>query len=426
MIINFSVENFKSIKEEQTLSLLAVNSEDDHPGNIIPYEKNISLLKTAAIHGPNASGKSNVLEALKVFAAFIIKSTDLKLEQKIPYYKPYKLDKDYINKPSKFELEFIANDKTRYKYAVAFNDREIEFEKLVFYPKKQEALLFSRVKGKKIKFGSQLKGKKSNIENELLSNNLFLSKAANSNLEQLGAIYTFFLRNLNFTMDFFPVKSNTTRQLIEENNLEFKDELINFLKAVDTGIHKVGLKQSKYIDKIKKRFIFHDNVSEDIKSDILEEALFSPVTFHKYFEAGREIGEIDFDLSEESKGIRKIYELAGDIISVLKSGGILIVDELDSGLHPHLSEYIIELFNSHEKNPNNAQLVFSTHDTSLLNPKLFRRDQIWFAGRNSYGGTELYSLDEFDKDEVRKNTPFDKLYLNGRFGAIPLIDKSLF
>lgn len=151
-----------------------------------------------------------------------------------------------------------------------------------------------------------------------------------------------------------------------------------------------------------------------------------PITYHKLFEDKKETGETEFELSEESEGTQKMYALAGNIIPVLQNGLTLIIDELSSSLHPHLSEYLIELFNSPEKNPNNGQFIFTTHDTSLLNPKLFRRDQIWFTRKNPYGATELFSLDEFDKDQVRKNTPFDEWYLSGRFGAIPRINKNLF
>lgn len=414
MIIDFSVENFKSIKEEQTLSMTAVNLRNEHPDRVFSYDKNISLVRTAAIYGSNASGKSNLLEALRIFKDFILDSTDLKVEDSIPYYNPYKLDKNYLNKPTKFEIAFIGNAKIRYKYNISFNDKEVIEEKLVFYPKKQEALLFEREKGGNIIFGSQLKGKKKNIGSQLLRNNLFLSKAANSNHEQLGIIYKYFLYNLNSdsflkrkiylskTIFEREIYLRTTALLAKKDNFSFKNKLIDFLIASDTGILSVEIKKDEEYDAVK------------------------PVTYHKLFEDKKEIGVTEFELSEESDGTKKMYNLAGVIIYVLKNGYTLILDELDSSLHPLLSEYLIELFNSPEKNPNNAQFIFTTHDTSVLKPELFRRDQIWFTRKNSYGATELFSLDEFDKDLVRKNTPFEEWYLSGRFGAVPKINKNLF
>jgi len=437
MIIDFSVENFKSIKEEQTFSMAAVNLRNEHPEHVFSYDKNISLVKTAAIYGANASGKSNLLEALLALRNFIVDSTDLKLDARILYYRPYKLDKNYSRRSSNFEIEFIGNDKIRYKYNISFNEKEVEKEKLVFYPRTQEALLFERKIGENITFGSQLKGRKKDIENQLLPNNLFLSKAANSNHEQLGNIYKYFLYNLNFNTGFILAREpcqSTTMQLARQDNPEFKNKLIDFLIACDTGILSVGIRKNDrdnefsymlndIIDNISKS---EEHTGDDIKSKLWKPFSFKPVTYHTLFEDKKETGEAEFELYEESDGTLKMYALAGKLIPVLENGLTLIVDELDTSLHPHLSEYLIELFNSPEKNPNNAQLVFTTHDTSLLNSKLFRRDQVWFAKRNSYGATEFISLDEFDKDEVRKNVPFEKWYLSGRFGAIPKINKNLF
>jgi len=144
------------------------------------------------------------------------------------------------------------------------------------------------------------------------------------------------------------------------------------------------------------------------------------------YDNDKETGMIYFELNDESHGTIKMYNLAGKVIDALENSCTLIMDELDSSFHPFISRYILELFNDPLKNTNNAQLIVTTHDISLLNPAILRRDQVWFTTRNSYGATEIFSLDEFDKNEVRKNVPFDRWYLNGRFGALPLIDKRRF
>jgi AAA15 family ATPase/GTPase len=429
MLIDFTVENFKSIKEEQTVSMLASISKNEHPDNIFQpgKEENITLLKTAVVYGANASGKSNLISAIQTLAIFVVKSTDLKLGEYIPVYIPYKLDKNYREKPSKFEIEFIGNDKIRYRYTVKFNQEEVLFEELVFYPNKQEARFFLREKGKSIKFGHHVKGRKKNIESELIPNNLFLSKAANSNHEQLKEVYLYFLRNLTF----HPV-TDLRKKIVYSKSLEIqkegsdhlKDKLSNFLAAADTGIHSIGLGQQKMNGNFKK--IFPGSMPEGIRNEILPGISPRPGTCHRLYEGEKEIGTIPFDLDEESNGTLKMYALAGEIISGLERGETIMVDELDSSLHPHLSEYILELFNYPGTNPNNAQIIAATHDATLLNPKNLRRDQIWFTRKNTFGATEVFSLDEFDKNEVRKNTPFDKWYLEGRFGAIPLINKKLF
>lgn len=429
MIVDFTVENFKSIKEEQTFSMLASDSKSEHPDNIFPTqkEKNISLLKTGIIVGANASGKSNLLTAMETFRDFVVNSTDLKVEQEIPYYDPFRLDENCFDKPAAFEMEFIGRDRTRYKYRVLFDRKEVKSEELVFYPNKQEALLFLREREKPVKFGSQFKGRKKSIESECLPNTLFLSRAANSNHEQLKEIYLYFKDNLLFHTGRDGRKDRTlftTSQLRGKNGERFKRKLVDFLVAADTGIHSVELEINR--DAFGTRDLYPDRVAETPDRPIYSESFYKPVVYRKIYDGSEESGVIPFDLEEESGGTAKLYALAGKIIAALERGCTLIVDELDNSLHPLIAGYILMLFADPETNPNNSQLIAATHDTTLLNPKNLRRDQIWFSVRNRYDATELLSLDDFDKNQVRRDTPFDKWYIDGRFGALPLIDKQLF
>lgn len=430
MIVDFTVENYKSIKEEQTLSLAASNAKDELPGNLFQLErdKNISLLKTCAIYGANASGKSNLVSALKDMIHFVVNSTDLKLGEAIPVYRPYKLDTNRLWQSSKFELEFVGFDRVRYRYKIVFDREEVLVEELVFYPHKQEARLFFREKGKEIKFGSHFKGRKKNIESELIPNNLFLSKAANSNHEQLKDIYLYFLKRFTFLTRAYSMPAalslSRTLALQREGADRLKDRLRHFLVAADTGIHSVGLERNG--GNGDAQLELPENLPESRRQQVLSNLAHRPITYHKLYDGEKEIGTVRFDLEEESNGTIKMYDLAGTILSALESGGTVVVDELDSSLHPYLSEYVLDLFNEPVTNPNNAQFIAATHDASLLNPKHLRRDQIWFVEKNRFGATELFSLDEFNKNEVRKTTPFDKWYLDGRFGAVPRIDRKLF
>ncbi len=429
MIIDFSVENFKSIKTEQTFSMLASDSKNDHPENTFPLEKEhkLSLLKTGLIYGANASGKSNLLLALQAFKDFVVDSTDLKLDNSIPYYQPFKLDKKYRDYPTTFDMEFVANDGIRYRYTISFTQTEVILEELLFYPNKQEARLFRRKKGESIKFGHHAKGRKKSIEQELLGNNLFLSKAANSNHEQFKDIYLYFKNNL----DFFPTglpghKFDTSRTLRLQQNREsdFSNRLTNLLIAADTGIHSLGMEEKN--TEVPPGF---PGPAPGEKREELPQKPFregEPVAYHNTFDGETEGGVIGFQLfSDESDGTLKMYSLGGFIIPALEKGQTLLIDELDQSMHPHLCEYVVKLFNNPETNPHNAQLIATTHDTTLLNSDNLRRDQIWFISKN-HGASHLFSLDEFNKSEVRKNAPFDKWYLDGRFGAIPKINTNLF
>lgn len=419
MLIDFTVENFRSVKNGQTLSMVATNLKK-HPDNLFPTEreKNISLLKTAVIYGANASGKSSFIRAMNALKEFVVKSTELKLHEDIPYYEPYRLDRRSENRPVKFETEFVAQDKIRYKYSVLFGRREIEREELVFYPKKQEARLFLRQKGEEIRFGDYMKGRKQNVAHELLDNNLFLSKAANSNHKQMKTVYLYFLDHLHILTDEFlssPLSSHITTELLlagkNGTDERFRNRVENFLMAADTGISSVALKRKPGIEHAK---------GENSK------LTHKPVFSHTLYDGENVTGTVRFDLADESEGTKKIYDLAGGIISALESGSAYVIDEIDNSLHPLISAFIIRLFSDPDRNPRNAQFVAATHDTTLLNPDLLRRDQIWFAEKDGYGATELYSLVEFDRNEVKDDLMFDKWYLAGRFGALPLISKKLF
>jgi len=423
MLIEFTVENFRSIKEAQTLSMLA-SKHRELPENVFESGgiKSFPLLKTAAIYGPNASGKSNIIKALNILQQFVFNSTNIKLGEKIIYYDPHRLDMDWTDRPTRFEIEFVADDNIRYRYSVAFTAKEIEHEELVFFPKGQEALLFSRGKND-VKFGNSMKGRKQGIAAELLSNNLFLSKAANSNHPLLKNIYTYFSNKLidyeNIGRDSETLNSVSNALLNKSNKLlGCSLRLENLLVSTDTGITSIRLE--KKIDLSSRVY------SAKMQNQIESYFGYDIITQHNVFKENEKLKTMDFRLQDESDGTIRLYGLGGWVVFALEFGNILVVDELENSLHPLISEFLVRLFNDPEKNPKNAQLVFTTHDTTLLNPDLLRRDQIWFTEKDEYGATQLYSLAEFDTSEVRKNTPFASWYLTGRFGALPLIDRKGF
>jgi len=413
MLVDFTIKNYRSFKCESLFSMVAEKKKEDISNNLfnISEDSDISLLKTAVIYGANASGKSNLLLAFDTLKNFILNSTDLKLDQEIPYYKPFVLDVETRNQPMLFEIEFVTAEPMRYRYSVEFDKTQIISEKLVFFPEKNGRNLFERdgVTGKYI-WGRDLKGKKESLTGEVLKNVLFLSKAANNNEsdERLKTIYRYFRTDFMFHTAADSSRAQVYFTTLKLNDLlekGFNESLIEFLKSADLGISSVRVRKEKIINDLST------------KVDI----------GHRVFSRTNETGEDHFfQLQDESAGTIKMFDLAGKIIDTLRNGNVLIVDELDSSFHPLMSEYILSIFNDPVKNPKNAQLIVATHDAYLLDSEKLRRDQIWFVEKDQYGASNLYSLDEFEKSEVRKNVPFDRWYLSGRFGALPLIDKKLF
>ncbi len=435
MIIEFSVQNFRSIYDKVTLSMMAakLTGKEATLDNIFyhPNYPNIPLLKSAVIYGANASGKSNVLKALKKFQEFIEKSTDYKFEQKLPY-EPFRLLKNSTNEPSSFEMDFIALDGIRYIYGFKMNEEEILEEYLSSYTSRKETKLFVRKKGEKIVFSSAFKGEKKILEDQLLKNNLLLSKAANSNYEQMQTIYSYFVNQFIMNMGDIAWKGYSKRKLV--NNLDLKNIITEILKLADTGINSIEVEKNesggvfkdspdllKVLTEVESKLPKKMSTPNNMMYSSLLSELYSTDVIH-YTSDETEPKRVIWALSQESSGTQKLFELAVPIIDVLRSGAALVFDEINNSLHPLLSRLIIELFHKNS-NPKNAQLIFTTHDVSLLTSEIFRRDQIWFTEKNNEGMTDLYSLGSFDKKDVRKDIPIDKWYLSGRFGAIPIIQE---
>lgn len=423
MIIDFTVSNYRSIKEPITISMLATNFKE-HPNFTFDSmgDGKLKLLRSTVIYGPNASGKSNIIMAIDALQDLIITSTDLKLDDKIDAYDPFVLDADWSNKPTSFDIEFIGPKSIRYRYYIEFDSNEILKESLVFFPKGQEANLFFRNKGDAIKFGDYYQGPAKIVESQLLKNNLFLSKAANSNNKFLADIYLYFRNKLKISRHIshggVPIASLTTRICIDKNSGIDSESIQQFLRVADTGIESFEIIED---DSFYEKLGLPKDFPNELKEKIMQDTRYQPIMKHSIYHGEKRSGTKAFGLENESDGTIKLYDLAGKILHVLKNGEVFIADELNSSLHPHLSSFLVGLFNNPETNPNNAQLIFATHDTSLLNSDLFRRDQIWFTEKDIYGRTSLISVSEFDTKKVRSNIPFDKWYLSGRFGAVPAI-----
>jgi len=427
MLIDFTIKNFRSIKDEQTLSLVASDSAGDLLDNRIKVPgENFRLLPSAIIYGANASGKSNLLRALQELKLMIMFSHKLSKDQKLFFFDPFRLDKQNMNNPSEFEIEFIANDSIRYLYNVKYSEREIEHESLFYYPKKQKTKLYIRNQGKGIDFGVQLKGHKKQVENILLPNQLYLSVAVNNNLVQLDPVYQYFSEYLvtvlssNSWNHIDVLLSNMiipSGAFLAENQ-GLKNEVKKYLQIADIDIDDIILKEREVTSEPYKDW----DLPQDVIANLNKSLKYVTYLRHHLVDDG---GYIDFNINDESDGTQRLFKLSQAIIPVLKEGGILIMDEIDQSLHTMLSEFIISEFNNPERNPHGAQIIATTHDISLMKPENFRRDQVWFTEKEKSGATKIYSLDEYDKDKVRGNTPYYKWYLEGRFDAIPRLNISL-
>ena len=431
MLVEFSVENYRSIQEKQTLSMVAADNETMLDSNTFPVPNNddLRLVTSAAIYGSNASGKSNLLKAIQVLKNLVIKSASrMQIGDKLPV-EPFKLNSETAKKPSSFEVIFI-HEKIRYEYGVSLNRERVFEEWLIAYRNEVQENWFSREylpdnpkfepnEGYKWSFGKGLKGEKKRIQRFVRSNSLFISHAAQNNHPQLKEVFDFFQDEINMI-------SLTEGQLREfdftikmcEENHNFREQIVNLLSEADIGISDIRFESEPMDDNIK--LVVQNLFSEEFEvrknaNNLLEIDFMNVITIHKMNDSN---SEIELEIEDESAGTKRLFYIAGYLLWVLEYGKVLIIDEIDRSLHPVLSKALIKMFNNPEINKNNAQLIFTTHDTTLLDDETFRPDQIWFTEKDN-SMTKLYSLFDF---RPRENESLQKGYLLGRYGAIPFIN----
>jgi AAA15 family ATPase/GTPase len=407
MIIDITFSNYRSFKDEQFFSLAAEKGLDRHTNNFATHGK-FGVLKTAAIFGANASGKSNLLKAIAALQWVVLSSGDLKEGQDLPPYEPFLLDESGPSTPVKIEIEFSIQE-DRFRYSLSFDRKRIIAERLVSYATRQKALIFERSDNdtwETIRFGSSYRGGARRIP--FFANNSYLSKAGNNAAapESIRRVYRYFRTLLMVEPHAqFPsaVHFRREQQLID---------VANILTCVDTGIARVT-----YEEKEISSLELPDWIPDQYRKAIYDENKYKFVFWHKDSRGKL----LKFDEEFESMGTRRLFNLLPMLIEGLINGYILLMDEIESSFHPHIVALIVRLFNDQNANRSNAQLVFTTHTQSVLTPELFRRDQIWFTEKRD-GYSRLFSLDEYDKKQVRPDSPFGYWYDDGRFGALPNIN----
>ncbi|MGQ7946678.1 AAA family ATPase [Flavobacterium sp. WC2509] len=394
MLLNFRIANFRSINEMVELSMIP--SDLKNPVNrIIKTNPNATKnkdyygLTSAAIYGPNASGKSNIIRALYEFKEFVKNSTDNKPNDSITLFNPFKLNKKNINKPSSFSIDILI-DNVLYVYSVEVFRNEILKESLLFYPKGMQVKVFERNR-KEFSKGNGYEGIFETIKQRTTENQLFLGKVALENNVIARKVYWEIVQLLTLTTD--TLHSDDFNK-IESSSVFMDDEILKLSKSL--------------IQKIDTQVVDFEEENGKLK------------TFH--LDANGE--KIEFEFDDESSGTQRVIAFIPLVFLTLSYGGVFIVDEFERSLHPEIAQYILSLFNDPEVNTKGAQFIFATHDTTLLSPEnKLRRDQINLVEKNEKGETEMFAVS--DIKGIREGN-YEKWYLEGRLGAVPSIARETF
>jgi AAA15 family ATPase/GTPase len=415
MLLQFSVENFMSFKEKTVLSL-APGADKELSDNIMADDKH-NALKTAAIFGANASGKSNIIKAFSSAVLLIRESTTVQIDQPLTRIIPFKLDAASRTKPVSFEFIFVAEG-TKYIYGFSATSQRITEEYLYAYYSAKPTTVFERADDT-----YTFKTDKKTLDvlsSRNSKNKLFLSTATSWNYERTKAPYLWFAQQINFfaennwTPDFsiFVNDPGNSQKAFTAKLLEIAD-----INIADFSVREVEM-PSEQIDALMKDPVLKalfENAPEGIFSKG-----YSVAAVHQMEENGSSTS-YTLDLAEESQGTQHLFFMSTYLRQAFEHGKIIVVDEFDAGLHPLLLEEIVRMFHNPSINRGNAQLVFTTHAVSLLDLDIFRRDQIFFTEKSAKtASSELFSLDEFS---VRKSENIRNGYIYGRYGAIPLITR---
>ncbi len=399
MLLNFRVSNFRSINEMVELSM--VPSDLKNPVNVIKKtnpeatkNKDYYALTSAAIYGPNASGKSNIIKALFDFKTFVENSTDNKPNEFIEVFNPFKMSTESLKKPSFFSIDLLIEN-TLYTYSVEVFRNEVLKESLFSFPKGLKVKVFERNR-QEITKGNGYEGIFESIKQRTNENQLFLGKAALENVEVAKDVYQNFRSIYVLPTD----KLHSDRFNEVFSRIMFDD--------VDAWGGILNLSKS-LVQKIDTQVVDLEEKDGRIK------------TFH----LNNQMEKIEFNFEDESSGTQRFIAFVPLILNALIDGHVLVVDEFERSLHPEIAQYILGLFNDPEVNKNEAQFIFATHDTTLLSPENnLRRDQINLVEKNSKGETELYTVS--DIKGIRGEGNFEKWYIEGRFGAVPNIARETF
>ncbi|MBK5247443.1 MAG: ATP-binding protein [Peptostreptococcaceae bacterium] len=393
MLIQFSVENYLSFKGKTILSL--VPSQDKENTGNTAIDGKYSCLKSVAVYGANASGKSNLIRAFFTAIMAIRTSNGLQVDSKIPGIIPFKFDKSTQNEPTKFEFIFTSKG-IKYVYGFSATQSVIVDEYLYCYLTSKPTTIFERSNTNTYKFPTTNRKELNELSKRNTANKLFLSTATTWNYEKTKEAFVWFSNSINTFTGYSGLENIAFDKYENDKDGNLKKFTNNLLKASDINI---------------SNFTF--------ESELMTKENVKITTEHNITDKDGNVINYDLALQEESLGTQNLFNLSPFLKNAFENGESIIIDEIDTTLHPLLVRYIIDLFHDKEINKNNAQLIFTTHDINLLTLELFRRDQIYFTEKNNKTGeSDLYSLDEFP---VRKTENIRNGYMQGRYGSIPFI-----
>lgn len=428
MLIEFSVGNYGPFQDAVTISLIAAKIRSQNKrldeDNIIRVDQDLSLLRSVAVYGANASGKSKLVAAAAFMRSFVRKSfKDAAFDAGIEV-EPFRLSTETEGKPSFFEMVFLVGGQ-QYRYGFEADPQSVKSEWLYTVPKAREIKLFERTGQEIFPNPSHAQAKefrsirallsKINVDQPLRPNALFLSIAAQNNGPVAQKILTWF-GNMRFMSGLSDVGfRHFTLDMFESP--EKRTQIIELVHDLDVGIQDIEVQRQEREQALQEA----PEAMRDLLEKFTHGDMLKITTRHEKLDAeGKVVGSEMLDLAgHESEGTQKLFFMTGPLIDTLSAGRVLWVDEMEARLHPNMIEAIVALFNSPLTNPKGAQIIFTTHDTNLLNIKKLRRDQIWFIEKDRRAASQLYSLVEF---KIRNDdASLEQDYIHGRYGAVPHI-----
>ena len=401
MILKIELENFFSIKDRIRIDFRAANINTVLARNLsynVMEWNGVPVLKTIGLFGPNASGKSNILKAI-AFCCQLILGSHLHNEGMTFNFEPFKFD-GFENKPSQFLIDFVCEN-VEYEYSFELTREKIVRESLYHYPVGRRAKVFVREADGKYSFGSGIVAKPMDVALNTSNKNLFLSRASSMNRDVAQKLYRYFLNQFLLGL------VNVNDLIVLDSFKMYKKVILKALEICDTDITDIEVRK------------------EQVPAPVLPmagqtELSFKLVDVLRFKTVHRNQSDVMFDLDmEESNGTRKLFQILIRLLDVVKNKKSIMMDEFDMGLHTRLADFILDLIHASPS----SQLLFTSHNTNLIDVKRLRRDQIVFVNKSEQGATSVYSL--YDFKDFRENMDAEKGYIQGRFDAVPYVDSSV-
>jgi len=430
MLLEFKVSNYRSIGEEQTISLIPASKQKEHPQNILTRSK-YQALNAISLYGPNGGGKSNILKSMSLLDMLVHVSARTSSTTRLPY-DPFLLREGWSDKPTTFEISFVIGE-NRYRYGLEFNASEIQKEWLFRKLSGREVKLFER-EGEIIDVSSGYNGSKKIIDAAIEAtriNALFLSTCDILNVDEAKSIMQWFR---HFSMiDGLNTEIEEIRTVELWQDEDYRGKIKQYLASLCLNVLDVDV-TTKEFEESELPEDMPKGMKIQLAKTLKGKQSYAVFAKHRIYDSETKpttkTHAWKWD-ERESSGAKKAFQLSGPVLRTLVNGGVLIIDEIEAKLHPVLTLNTIEAFLDKDSNPNSAQLIFATHDTNLLSYSKLRRDQIYFAEKNKWESTELYSLSdfvyfgekngEFKSEKERPDTDKEKRYFEGRYGAIPAL-----